>query len=145
LATNERFMPVPPTAVWAALADARGYGYWVVGSKAIRAADPGWPAPGTKIHHTVGVGPLRLGDHTEVLESRGPERLQLRAKGRPFGTAKITLALAPRDGGTVVTMRERPDGLTAMLNLNPLVQVLTKARNSESLMRLEELAQRHAA
>jgi uncharacterized protein YndB with AHSA1/START domain len=145
LATNERFMPVPPEAVWAALADAGGYGYWVVGSKEIRAADAGWPAPGTKIHHTVGFGPLRLSDHTEVLESRRPQRLQLRAKGRPFGTARVTLELAPRDGGTDVSITERPDGATAVLNLNPLVHVLTKLRNSESLMRLEELAERHAA
>jgi hypothetical protein len=145
LPTNERFMPVSPTAVWAALADAGGYGYWVVGSKEIRDADAGWPAPGTKIHHTVGVGPLRLNDHTEVLQSRAAELLQLRAKGRPFGTAKITLELEPRDGGTLVSIHERPDGLTAVLNLNPVVHVLTKARNSESLMRLEELAQRHAA
>jgi uncharacterized protein YndB with AHSA1/START domain len=144
LATNERFMPVPPTAVWAALADAGAYSYWVVGSKEIRAADAGWPDPGTKIHHTIGVGPLRLQDHTEVIESRGPALLRLRAKGRPLGTAKITLELEPRHGGTAVSIHERPDGVTALPNLNPLVHVLTKARNAESLMRLEELARRHA-
>ncbi len=144
MATNERFMPVPPGAVWAALADPGGYGYWVVGSKEIRDADPGWPAPGTKIHHTVGVGPLRLQDHTEVQEAEPPRRLQLRAKGRPFGTAKITLELQPRDGGTQVSISERPDGPTAVLNLNPLVHVLTKLRNAKSLMRLEELARREA-
>ena len=40
-------MPVAPEAVWAALADPSGYEYWVVGSKAIRDADPEFPAPGT--------------------------------------------------------------------------------------------------
>ena len=114
-------------------------------SKVIRDADAGWPAPGTKIHHTVGFGPLRLSDHTEVVESRRPSLLQLRAKGRPFGTAKVTLELEPRDAGTQVRIHERPDGATAILNVNPLVHALTKARNAESLMRLEELAQRHAA
>ena len=31
-------MPVPPAAVWDALSNAGGYGYWVVGSKVIRDA-----------------------------------------------------------------------------------------------------------
>ncbi len=33
-------MLVPPEAVWEALADPGDYGYWVVGSKLIRDADP---------------------------------------------------------------------------------------------------------
>jgi uncharacterized protein YndB with AHSA1/START domain len=110
VSTNTRFMPVPPAAVWDALSDSGGYGYWVVGSKVIRDADPAWPAPGTKIHHTVGLGPFEISDHTEVVESEAPRRLQLRAKGRPLGTAKVTLELAPRAGGTEVRMTENPDG-----------------------------------
>ena len=142
MATNERFMLAPPQAVWDALADPGGYGYWVVGSKTIRGADPGWPAPGTRFHHKIGVGPLTIADHTESLEARPPELLRLRAKGRPLGTAKVTLELRPREGGTLVRMTEHPDGLTRVLSLNPLVHVLTRARNAESLMRLEELALR---
>jgi uncharacterized protein YndB with AHSA1/START domain len=144
MATNERFMPVPSEAVWAALADTGGYGYWVVGSKLIRDADPHWPAPGSKFHHTVGVGPFTVSDHTEVLEADRPRRLKIRAKGRPFGTASVTMTMTPKDGGTLVRMVENPDGLTAILILNPLVHVLTVGRNAESLMRLEELALRHA-
>ena len=135
-------MPVPPTAVWDALADSRGYGYWVVGSKVIRDADPEWPAPGARFHHTIGVGPLTLSDHTESLEADPPRRLQIRAKARPVGTARVTFELEPRDGGTLVRMIERPDGLSGVLALNPLLHLFTKARNSESLMRLEELALR---
>jgi hypothetical protein len=41
-------------------------------------------------------------------------------------------------------MTEDPDGLTSWLTLNPLLQVLTRGRNAESLMRLEELALRQA-
>jgi uncharacterized protein YndB with AHSA1/START domain len=142
--TNERFMPVPPQAVWDALADAGGYGYWVPGSKVIRDADPDWPVPGSKFHHTVGVGPLKVSDHTEALEARAPERLRMRAKGRPLGTATVTLEMIPGDGGTVVRMTESPDGLAAVLKFNPLFWLLTKGRNAESLMRLEELALRRA-
>jgi uncharacterized protein YndB with AHSA1/START domain len=135
---------VPPVAVWDVLADAGSYGYWVVGSKLIRDADPEWPAPGSKFHHTIGVGPFKLSDHTVSLEAERPHRLKIRAKGRPVGTASVTMTMTAKDGGTVVQMTENPDGVYAVLALNPLLHVLTLARNSESLMRLEELALRKA-
>jgi uncharacterized protein YndB with AHSA1/START domain len=137
-------MPVAPEAVWEALADPGGYAYWVVGSKVIRDADPQWPAAGSRFHHTIGVGPLKVSDHTESLEAQPPRLLRIRAKGRPVGTASVTLELTPRDGGTVVRMTENPDGPYVVLRANPLLHVLTKGRNSESLMRLEELAMRRA-
>ena len=142
MATNERYMPVPPEAVWDALADAGGYGYWVVGSKEIRDADPEWPAPGSKFHHTIGFGPFEVEDHTVALEAERPGLFALRAKGRPLGTAKVTLKMTELDGGTLVRMTENPDGLSSLLAFNPLIQLLTIGRNAESLMRLEELALR---
>jgi uncharacterized protein YndB with AHSA1/START domain len=142
VATSERFMLAAPESVWAALADPGGYGYWVVGSKTIRDADPSWPAPGARFHHTIGVGPLTVADHTESLEAHAPELLRLRAKGRPLGTATVTLELSPRDGGTLVRITENPDGVSRVMALNPFVHAATKARNAESLMRLEELALR---
>jgi uncharacterized protein YndB with AHSA1/START domain len=137
-------MPVAPAAIWDALADPDAYGFWVVGSKLIRDADPDWPAPGAKFHHTVGVGPFTVSDHTTSLDALAPRRLQIRAKGRPLGTARVTLEMTPKDGGTLVRMTETPDGPTALLNVNPVIHVFTKARNAESLMRLEELALRRA-
>jgi uncharacterized protein YndB with AHSA1/START domain len=142
MATNERYMPVPPSAVWDALADAGGYGYWVVGSKEIRDADPEWPAPGSKFQHTVGFGPFEVSDHTVALEAERPAKLTLRAKARPLGTARVTLTMTELNGGTLVHMTENPDGLTSLLAFNPLLQLLTIGRNAESLMRLEELALR---
>ena len=144
MATNERFMPIPPEAVWDALADAGGYGDWVPGSRVIRDAEPDWPAPGSKFHHTVGVGPFEVSDHTEALEARQPELLRMRTKGRPLGTAIVTLEMVRSDAGTLVRMTESPDGPAWLLNFNPLVWLVTKARNAESLMRLEELAARRA-
>jgi uncharacterized protein YndB with AHSA1/START domain len=137
-------MPVPPEAVWDVLADPAGYEYWVVGSKEIRDAEPAFPAPGSKFHHTIGFGPLTLRDHTEVLEAERPGLLKLRAKGRPLGTATVTMRMTPEDGGTSVEMVETPDGPYVVLNLNPLVHVLTRVRNAESLMRLEDLALRRS-
>jgi uncharacterized protein YndB with AHSA1/START domain len=140
MATNERFMPVVPEAIWAALADPGSYGYWVVGSKVIRDADPEWPAPGTRFHHTVGFGPFKISDHTVALEADPPQRLVLRVKGRPAITARVTLELLPQHGGTLVRMGETPDGIFTPLVLNPLFHVAVKLRNAESLMRLEDLA-----
>jgi uncharacterized protein YndB with AHSA1/START domain len=135
-------MPVEPAAVWEVLADPAGYAYWVVGSKLVRDADPDFPAPGSRFHHTLGFGPLTLNDHTEVLEAERPALLRLRAKGRPLGTATVTLRMSPVDGGTEVEISENPDGIYSLLALNPAAHVATKVRNAESLMRLEELALR---
>ena len=141
MATNERFMAVPPQAVWDVLADPGGYGYWVVGSKLIRDADAGaGPRPARASTTRSASGPLKLSDHTVALEAEPPRRFKLRAKGRPVGTATVTLEMTPRDGGTLVRITENPDGVFALMTLNPAVHVLTKLRNAESLMRLEELA-----
>jgi uncharacterized protein YndB with AHSA1/START domain len=137
-------MPVSPEAVWDVLADPDGYEYWVVGSKAIRDAEPGFPAPGTKFHHTIGFGPLTLRDHTEVLEASRPSLLRLRAKGRPIGTATVVMRMTAEDGGTCVEMFETPDGPYSLMAFNPVLHVMTKLRNAESLMRLEDLALRRS-
>src|SRR3954454_8277162 len=114
-------MPVPPGAVWDVLADPAGYEYWIVGSKAVRDADAGFPAPGTRFHHTIGFGPLTLRDHTEILEGDPPRLMRLRAQGRPVGSATVTMRLTPVAGGTGVEMVEHPAGRFAVLGLNPLV------------------------
>ena len=57
----------------------------------------------------------------------------------------MTLELAPSGGGTFVRMTENPDGLASVLGLNPLVHLLTKVRNAESLKRLEQVARHRAA
>jgi hypothetical protein len=79
-----------------------------------------------------------------VLEAERPGLLKLRAKGRPLGTATVTMRMTPEDGGTTVEMVEHPDGPYVVLNLNPLLHVMTRLRNAESLMRLEDLALRRS-
>ena len=110
----------------------------------MRDADADWPAPGSKIHHTVGLGPFERSDHTESVEAVEPHRLTLRAKARPLGTAKVTLEMTPKDGGTVVRITENPDGVFRPLALVVPLQIVSALRNAESLMRLEELALRAA-
>jgi uncharacterized protein YndB with AHSA1/START domain len=141
VATIARHMSVPPQAIWDVFASAGEYAHWVVGSKRVRDADDAFPAPGTRFHHAVGLGLLTVRDHTEVIAAEPPVRLQLRAKARPFGTALVTLQIEPDgNGGADVRMSERPDGLYAPFSLNPLVHLLIKVRNAESLRRLERRA-----
>jgi uncharacterized protein YndB with AHSA1/START domain len=145
VAINEIHIDAPPERVFAVLADWRSYGDWVVGSRQIRGADPGFPAVGTRFHHQVGVGPLHLNDHTKVLEVDQPRKLILRAKARPlFGTAIVELQLHPDDGGTKVVMREDPgDAMTAFI-FQPITHLLVRGRNVESLQRLKGLAEDRA-
>ena len=144
MARNQAHLDATPEQVWAVLADPESYAHWVVGSKEIRDADPAWPEPGTRFHHTVGVGPLTLKDHTEVLESRAPERLVMRARARPSGEANVIIELTPEDDGTRVDMEEYPVAGIAKIVHNPLQDKLIHHRNVESLRRLEELARRRA-
>jgi uncharacterized protein YndB with AHSA1/START domain len=142
MARNETYIEATPERVFEVLADPDCYGYWVVGSKHIRDADPDFPKPGSRFHHTVGVGPLTLNDHTEVIAADPPRRLELKAKARPLGTAHVKLHLTPEHAGTRVTMIEDPgDSLTALIFL-PLTHVLVRLRNLESLRRLKRLAER---
>jgi uncharacterized protein YndB with AHSA1/START domain len=140
MARTERLIPASPERVFEVLSDPDSYAYWVVGSDTIRDADPSWPAVGSRFHHRVGVGPIKVNDHTEVLDMEPARRLKLHAKARPLGTAKVALDLERRGGGTLVTMVEDPGDLFSRLVFNPLTHYLVRKRNDESLRRLEELA-----
>src|SRR3954451_2848208 len=108
MARNRRLIEAPPSAVFEVLSDPRSYAYWVIGSREGRDMDADWPRPGTRFAHTVNVGPLRVQDYTSVEQVEPGRRLQLRAKARPFGTARIELELEPADGeATCVTIVEQ--------------------------------------
>src|SRR4051795_11055606 len=145
MARTERLIPASPERVFAVLSDPDAYADWVVGSDAVRDADPDWPAVGARFHHRVGLGPLKVDDHTEVLAMEPARRLQLHAKARPLGTAKVTLDLERRGGGTLVTMVEDAGDRLTWLLFNPVTHYLVRRRNDESLRRLERLATRRAS
>ena len=141
MSRTERLVKASPEAVWAVLADPDAYAHWVVGSKDIRDADPSWPADGSRFHHTVGVGPFSISDHTEVVRAARPYRLLLHAKARPAGRAKVEVLLVPRGDDTLVEMWEEPASPMARLGHNPVADTLLHGRNVESLRRLAELAE----
>ena len=134
---------VPPSRVWATLADGWLYSAWVVGTSKIRAVDHGFPAPGTKIYHAVGLWPVLLEDETEVLESEPEQRLVLQARAWPVGEATVMLELVPTADGTAIRMAETPTkGLAAKAN-NPVAEKVLERRIIECLKRLVPLVEGH--
>jgi Polyketide cyclase / dehydrase and lipid transport len=141
VARNEAFIAAPLERVFGVLSDPRSYGDWVPGSKAIRAADPDWPAPGTGFDHTLVIG---LADHTSVCSALAPVMLELRARARPLGSADVALHLQPEAEGTRVTMIEDPANRALSVLIGPLGHGLIKLRNVEALRRLKRLAEEDA-
>jgi uncharacterized protein YndB with AHSA1/START domain len=139
MACNETQVDVPPERVFELLADGRKYADWVVGADRVRSVEPEWPNPGSKFHHTVGVGPIKINDSTSVLEVDAPNRIVLDARARPLGRARVDIELRAQDGGTLVVMREElADGPRLMQRLtDPLIRV----RNVEALRRLKDLVE----
>ena len=131
-----------PEQVWSVLADGWSYAGWVVGASRIRRVDGPWPAVGSRVHHSVGSWPLLLDDNTEVLECDPPRRLVLQARGRPFGEARVSLALEPKGNGCAVSILEDATDGPGRLIPKPLRQLAILPRNRESLRRLAYLAER---
>ncbi|MET0456673.1 MAG: SRPBCC family protein [Mycobacterium sp.] len=127
--------------VWEQIANGWTYSQWVVGNSRMRAVDVDWPAPGSTIHHSVGVWPLLLDDETVVDECVPERKLVLIAKGRPIGAARITLKLFDIDTGCRIEMSEVP--ISAPLKWLPTSASLGAAwpRNRECTRRLAALAE----
>ena len=137
-----RIVAAPPADVWAVLADGWAYPTWVVGAARVRAVDPGWPAVGSRIEHSVGLWPLLLSDTTHVEDAEPERMLLLRAKGWPLGEAHVLLELRPEGTGCVVTLREDAVSGPGALLPTPVRQAAIHPRNVETLRRLALLAER---
>jgi uncharacterized protein YndB with AHSA1/START domain len=142
---NERVIEATPQVVWEVLADGWMYPLWVVGATRMRAVDDTWPDTGSKIHHSVGVWPAVLDDDTEVLESQPPDRLVLRAKGWPFGSATVVLELEDLGARTRVRIKEDAAEGPGRLVPYPVRAPMIKLRNVEALSRLSFLVEGRAS
>jgi len=145
MSRNTRVIATTPDRVWDVLADGWLYPLWVVGATRMREVDDGWPAPGTRLHHSVGVWPVVINDDTEVLECDPGKRLVLRAQGWPPGEAEVELRLTEVEDGTEVLMLEDVTAGPAKVVPKPLRAPLIAWRNTESLRRLAFLAERRAS
>lgn len=132
-----------PEHVFAVLADGWSYASWVVGTAHIRQVDPGWPARGRRIHHSVGPWPVQLHDTSEVAAVDPPRRLDLHVRLWPAGAATVHFELTGTPDGCRVTMHETPT--SGPLRWLPLVDLLLTARNRETLRRLADFARHREA
>ena len=131
-----------PDDVWAVLADGWSYVSWVVGTSRMRAVDKAWPERGSTLHHSAGLWPLLLNDETEVLDVDPGRRIELLAKGRPFGEAAVTITVEPDGDGTRVRLAEDVASGVARVVPYPLRRMGIGPRNVETLRRLALLAER---
>jgi hypothetical protein len=142
VATVEHQTTASPEQVWSVLADGWSYTTWVVGACRVRAVEPGWPGVGQKVYHSFGIWPVLLNDTTEVLEVSERESLTLKARGWPMGEATVHITLEPRQGGTLIRIREDASAGPGTLMPKPLRQLAITPRNHESLSRLASLSER---
>lgn len=141
-----RQTPARVEAVWAVLADGFQYAAWVVGAARVRAVDDDWPAPRTRIHHSIGIWPLMINDITTVLLSVPTRELVMQARGWPAGEARVELELLPSGqagaGGCRIVMREDATHGPGKLIPRRMRQLAIAPRNVETLRRLAYLAER---
>lgn len=141
MAMNEIEIDAPPERVFAVLSDPERYEDWVMGTSETEGVGDAWPEEGSKLRWEAGVGPLKVSDYTEVVESDAPRRLVLRARMRPLGESMIDIHVDATDRGSRVTLFERPtEGLMKALD-NPLSNAGLGARNVVSLDRLKAIVE----
>jgi uncharacterized protein YndB with AHSA1/START domain len=145
MATNTRRIKATPEQVWDVLADGWLYPLWVVGASRMREVADGWPAVGTRLHHSVGTWPVLLDDTTEVVESTPGSTLVLHARAWPSGAARVRLRLESVGVETEVSIEEDAVSGPALLMPKPVRDVQLKWRNAESLRRLAYVAERRSA
>ncbi|WP_313676181.1 SRPBCC family protein [Mycolicibacterium sp.] len=137
-----RDIAAPRQRVWDVLAHGWTYAQWVVGNSRMRAVDDDWPAPGSRILHSIGVWPLVIDDETVVLSCVPEQELVLLAKIGRLGAARITLRLSDIAGGCRLEMDEIAVRGPMRMVPNRLQLAGIWPRNKECTWRLAGLAER---
>jgi hypothetical protein len=128
--------------VWTVLADGWLYATWVVGASRIRDVDPQWPQVGSRLHHSFGVWPVVVDDHTEVLRCDPGRQLVLKARSWPAGAARVRIMVSATGAhGSVVRLAEDVTDGPGRLIPRSARQMLIASRNEEALRRLALIAE----
>jgi uncharacterized protein YndB with AHSA1/START domain len=141
LAGVSRRIPATPAQVFDVLSDGWSYASWVVGNAHVRAVDPDWPTPGSRIQHSVGAWPLLVRDVTTVRDMVPNRLLELDFRLGWLGGGTVRVDLRP-DGlrHTVVKLSEWFERGPAVPLLPSVVrELLLWPRNAQSLARLTDL------
>lgn len=138
---TSRIIDSPVAAVWDVLADGWLYPLFVVGASRMREVDDDWPAPGSRLHHSVGSWPVLVDDTTEVMEVEPGSRIRLLARAWPSGEAEVEIVLDPQGDRTRVSIREDAARGPAILVPKPVRHGMLEWRNRETLRRLAYVAE----
>lgn len=141
MSVNHRTVDATPDEVWNVLSDGWLYPLWVVGAARIRDVEEDWPAKGSRIHHSVGVWPALINDHTEVLDVVPGRSIKLRARGWPIGEAEVVIRLSDIGAKTEITIEEDATAGPGVLVPEPFKGLSLKWRNVETLRRLAFIAE----
>ena len=125
-----------PEDVWAILEDGHSYADWVVGTRKVHSVDEHWPAVGSQIHYSFGIGSFTMDDFTTVRRVEPKQELELEANAGWLGTARIAFELRPWGQNTLLIIDEHPLSGPGARWHNTLVEVLLRARNRQMLRRL---------
>lgn len=139
-----RIVDAPADSVWHVLSDGWSYGTWVVGSARIRAVDADWPSARARLYHSVGLWPLLIHDHTDVVSVTPRNELVLSPRAWPWGRSRVRLSIEDRGGTAVVRMAEDVLSGPTLALPRPVRQLLLRPRNRECLRRLAFIAERRS-
>ncbi|MDT4948676.1 MAG: hypothetical protein QOJ37_1271 [Pseudonocardiales bacterium] len=142
MAVNSVRINASRSQVFAVLANGWMYSNWVVGTSHMRAVEADWPAVDSRLFHASGIWPLVARDETQVEAMEMDRRLELTARGRPLGEAKVVIELVDDDPGCLVTMDEAPVAGPGRWLHNSVTEAALSRRNVESLARLGVIAER---
>jgi hypothetical protein len=146
VSVNRRIVAATPDDVWNVLSDGWLYPLWVVGAARIRDVDNNWPEKDSRIHHSVGVWPLLINDHTVVLDSVPGRSIKLRARAWPVGEAVVDIRLSDVGAQTEIVIEEDAVAGPGVLVPEPFKGLSLKWRNVETLRRLAFIVEgRHGA
>ena len=128
-----------PEQVWDFLSQGKRYADWVVGTREIRAVDDNWPAIGSELHFSFGIGPLTLDDRTTVRNADPSRMLELEVHAGRIGTARLLFEIRPWGDHAVVVLDEHPLSGPGAHFHNMLIDAALRIRNRRMLDKLATL------
>jgi uncharacterized protein YndB with AHSA1/START domain len=136
-----RHYDAAPADVFAVLVEPRTYPDWLIGAAKIRDVDENFPSPGSKFHHVVGVRPVAIPDHSEVLDVEPNRSLTLLVKARPLFAGVVVFRITGDDDGEgcILTCEEAPTFPVMKDLLRPVIDPLIHVRNQRSLRSMDTL------
>ncbi|WP_328523171.1 SRPBCC family protein [Kribbella sp. NBC_00359] len=144
MSENEWVVRASSADVFAVLSDGWSYAGWVVGAARVRSVDQGFPAPGTSLHHSVGVWPFMVNDVTTVEEFEPDHRLVIKVRVWPAGAGRVEFVTTTRPDGCLLVMREETVEGPVHVLPHAAIDPVLHWRNSETLRRLAYLAESRA-